>query len=214
MYEYKWFFSWLKEAEVCVPRFPKYWTQSSCLTTLKQFYLHYRHIKHLDPDPKGIWIHAYWYAVQEINKKTVYSKTPCRDALGTVYRVPAYGSMRTGMLFKKSTTKTGYRKTPCRDALGISCTCCEESATRGTRTGKTRWWWRGWRQGRGRWYDIWPPLTRRRPPRSRWNTWSKSRQWRYSRAERSIGRVQRTERKKRFFHRLNSFTMYLHFCCF
>ena len=110
--------------------------------------------------------------------------------------------MRTGMLFKKSTTKTGYRKTPCRDALGISCTCCEESATRGTRTGKTRWWWRGWRQGRGRWYDIWPPLTRRRPPRSRWNTWSKSRQWRYSRAERSIGRVQRTERKKRFFHRL------------
>ena len=181
MYEYKWFFSWLKEAEVCVPRFPKYWTQSSCLTTLKQFYLHYRHIKHLDPDPKGIWIHAYWYGVQEI---------------------------------KKSTTKTGNRKTPCRDALGISCTCCEESATRGTRTGKTRWWWRGWRQGRGRWYDIWPPLTRRRPPRSRWNTWSKSRQWRYSRAERSIGRVQRTERKKRFFHRLNYFTMYLHFCCF
>ena len=77
---------------MCVPRFPKNWTQSSCLTTLKQFYLHYRHIKHLDPDPKGIWIHAYWYAVQEINKKTVYSKTPCRDALGTVYRVPVVKS--------------------------------------------------------------------------------------------------------------------------
>ena len=69
-------FQLTQEAEVCVPRFPKYWTQSSCLTTLKQFYLHYRHIKHLDPDPKGIWIHAYWYAVQEINNKNWLQKDP------------------------------------------------------------------------------------------------------------------------------------------